>query len=401
MSVINQMLLDLEKRRAGASEGAALPNQVRPLPATAPVEWRNLALVVAAVVIVLAVAALWWMARNTPGASLPAPVSSPTAQVSPPAPAPTLPPPAVLEAPKPALPANPRPAVATQKPATEKAVNSDAKQLRMAPATNQAAKAPALGTRVAAQPGAPIVATAVPQPAPPAAVQPVSQTASQPVSQPVANPEAAPKARVDLAPGKITKQDRPTSPRERAETEYRRATAALSQGRTDEAEEALRAALNEDPAFDAARQTFVGMLVEQKRVDEAKKLLQDYLTAKPSHLAFAMLLARLQIDRGDNTGAVATLSRTLPYAADNADFLGFAAALMQRAGRNAEAIEEYRAALRLRPDSAVWWMGLGISLQANEQKNDALDAYKRAQSGGALSPELQAFVEQRIKQVSP
>jgi MSHA biogenesis protein MshN len=175
----------------------------------------------------------------------------------------------------------------------------------------------------------------------------------------------------------------------------------LSQGRSEEAEEALRAALNEDPSYDGARQTLVGMLVEQKRVDEAKKLLQDYLAAKPNHTGFATLLARLQIDRGDNIGAVATVTHTLPYAADNADFLGFAAALMQRVGRNAEAIEQYRAALRLRPDSAVWWMGLGISLQANEQKNDALDAYRRALSGGSLSPELQTFVEQRVKQVSP
>ena len=36
MSVINQMLMDLEKRRAGAGEADALPNQVRPLPAIHP-----------------------------------------------------------------------------------------------------------------------------------------------------------------------------------------------------------------------------------------------------------------------------------------------------------------------------------------------------------------------------
>jgi MSHA biogenesis protein MshN len=266
----------------------------------------------------------------------------------------------------------------------------------------------------AATPRQQTVVTAAPAPAPApvvAAAAPPSLRAPAPAipaasnapaaSEPVATPEPPVRPRGYLAPGSISKQARPVTPRERADIEYRRATAALGQGRNDEAEDALRAALNEDPTYDAARQTLVGILVEQKRVDEAKKLLQDYLAAKPNHLAFAMLLARLQIDRGDNAGAVVTVTRTLPFAGENVDFIGFAAALLQRAGRNAEAAEQYRVALRLRPEAAIWWMGLGMSLQASDHASDALDAYKHALSAGSLSPELQAFVEQRIKQVTP
>ena len=143
------------------------------------------------------------------------------------------------------------------------------------------------------------------------------------------------------------------------------------------------------------------MLVEQKSFDEAKKVLQDYLAGKPGHLSFTMMLARLQVDRGDNAGAIATLQRAQPYAGDNADFLGFSAALMQRAGRHQDAVDQYRAALRLRPDAGLWWMGLGISLQASERGSDALDAYRRALTSGSLSAELQGFVEQRIKQLAP
>ena len=135
--------------------------------------------------------------------------------------------------------------------------------------------------------------------------------------------------------------------------------------------------------------------------NEAKKLLQEYLNSRPNHTGFAMLLARLQLDRGDTGGAMATMKRTQPYASDNADFLGFSAAVLQRAGQHPEAVDEYRAALRLKPDTAVWWMGLGISLQASERGSDALDAYRRALLSGSLSPELRAFVEQRIKQLSP
>jgi MSHA biogenesis protein MshN len=207
--------------------------------------------------------------------------------------------------------------------------------------------------------------------------------------------------RAEIAQGSIKKQARPVSPRERADVEYRRATAALSQGRADEAEEALHAALTEDATYDAARQALAGMLVEQKRFDEAKKLLQEYLSSHPNHLGFAMLLARLQLDRGDSAGAMTTMQRSQPYAGENADFLGFSAAVLQRAGQHSEAVNQYRAALRLKPDAAVWWMGLGISLQESDHRADALDAFRQALSKGSLSPDLHSFVELRIKQLSP
>jgi MSHA biogenesis protein MshN len=44
-------------------------------------------------------------------------------------------------------------------------------------------------------------------------------------------------------------------------------------------------------------------------------------------------------------------------------------------------------------------MGLGISLQAENRIGEARDAYLRAKTTGALSPELTAFVEQKLTQM--
>ena len=44
-------------------------------------------------------------------------------------------------------------------------------------------------------------------------------------------------------------------------------------------------------------------------------------------------------------------------------------------------------------------MGMGISLQADNRGAEALDAFKRAKSEGGLSPDLLAFVDQRMKQL--
>ena len=44
-------------------------------------------------------------------------------------------------------------------------------------------------------------------------------------------------------------------------------------------------------------------------------------------------------------------------------------------------------------------MGLGISLQALNRNTEAQEAYRRARGTNTLNPELQAFVDQRLRQL--
>lgn len=185
---------------------------------------------------------------------------------------------------------------------------------------------------------------------------------------------------------------------QRADNGYRRALASLQEGRVTDAIAGLQAALRINPRHEAARQTLVGLLIENKRIDEATGELQQALTLDPRQPALAMLLARLQIERGGS--GIEVLLRTLPYAAGDADYHGFLAAALQRQGRHREAAEEYQSALRGMPGKAVWWMGLGISLQAEKRNAEALDAFRRAQGSGTLSQELQGFVERKIAQLA-
>ncbi|MFL6675355.1 MAG: tetratricopeptide repeat protein [Massilia sp.] len=191
---------------------------------------------------------------------------------------------------------------------------------------------------------------------------------------------------------------REESSAQRAEGAYRRGLASLQEGRTGEAIGALEQALQLEPKHDAARQTLVGLLIENKRNDDAIRQLQFGLTQDPRQPALAMLLARLQIEHGGS--GIETLTRTLPYAAGNGDYHSFLAGALQRQQRHREAAEQYQAALRTQPQHGVWWMGLGISLQADKRNAEALDAFQKAQGTGTLSPELQAFVERKLGQLS-
>ena len=111
-----------------------------------------------------------------------------------------------------------------------------------------------------------------------------------------------------------------------------------------------------------------------------------------------MVLARLQLERGGP--ALDTLMTTLPYAAANADYQGLLAGVLQREQRHAEAARYYQAALKLAPLNGVWWMGLGISLQADQHPAEAREAFTRARTGNGITPELLAFIERRLEQLS-
>jgi MSHA biogenesis protein MshN len=214
---------------------------------------------------------------------------------------------------------------------------------------------------------------------------------------PAAAPTAAGDDEASASSGMGPAQGRHADGRQRAEAEYRRALASLQEGRMLETFAALEAALRFEPAHGAARQTLVGLLVEAGRHDDAMRQAQAGLTLDPRQSALAMLLARLQMEHGGN--GIDTLTRTLPYAGDNADFRAFLAAALERQGRHREAAEQYGAALRLAPSNGVWWMGLGMALQADKRDGEALDAFQKARASGMPSQELQEFVERRLAQL--
>jgi MSHA biogenesis protein MshN len=412
MSLINKMLQDLDAR--GTPGQDAFPSHVKPV---AMPERRAPALRLAALSAgaLLVVAALGWFAWERLHAAVPAkPAAVPAARQ-----------PATL-APGLAMTGTVRQLPAT-KPAVDGAVlataaaDPDAEPVRAAPpAPASKDPAPARAPRTPEREHAPARAREVEPPAESAgsAAEPKSVSPMEPDSAEAR--EARRAAAIELATrqtrlarlarlsaptpghkGALAAEGRQESGAQRAENEYGRALASLQDGRMTEALASLQAALRIDPGHDAARQTLVGLLVEAKRFDDAMRELEGGLARDPRQPALAMLLARLQIERGGS--GIETLMRSLPYAGsateESAEYHAFLAGALQRQGRQREAAEQYQEALRTMPGNGVWWMGLGISLQADKRNGEALDAFQKARASGALNAELQAFVQQRIGQL--
>ena len=370
MSVINQLLLDLEKRRASGAERSVLPNHVRALPNEEPqVQWGWIA--GGGAVAVAALGAAWVLLSgmvSTGGRAAPAaPIRGADVAIE--------------------------KVVAASAGVVTDVRPGDGDPDREAPASR-------LSFELSSPPA--------PEPAPVSTARVVSRAAPESAATAAARPEevkrspAAPAKAQPPAPvgqPEIHKEVRQPTPRELAESEFRKATALLHQSRTAEAQEGFQAALNAYPGHHGARQALVGLMLNARKYPDAERVLQEGLALAPGQTGFAMTLARLQVDRGDAAQATATLRKGLEHVQAGPEYLAFLAALLQRQGRHDEAIEQFQAALRLRPAAGVWWLGLGISLQAINRAAEAQDAYARARASGNLSPELTAFAEQRIKQL--
>jgi MSHA biogenesis protein MshN len=69
---------------------------------------------------------------------------------------------------------------------------------------------------------------------------------------------------------------------------------------------------------------------------------------------------------------------------------------LQQLGRPREAAAAYAQALERRPEVAAWWVGLGITLEADGRPREALAAYTEATRRGPLEPALADYVRGRI-----
>lgn len=195
----------------------------------------------------------------------------------------------------------------------------------------------------------------------------------------------------------LVRQEVHLSPRARAANYFREAGTALQQGRQREAEIALHAALALDPGHVEGRNLLLRLLVQQNRRTDIRKLLVEGIQAAPQYLPYRVHYARLLIEEGALSQAQEQLTREpRPTVIESPDLYAMLATVYQRQGQYAEAAQTYRALLAVKPEQAVWWMGLGIALEGASLEDQAQQAYRQAISRGGLSEGLQTYIRKRL-----
>jgi MSHA biogenesis protein MshN len=359
VSLINKMLQDLDRRQAlGSGPDAAAARPVAANPQHREWFWRIVTLL-----LIIGVGWVLWIAYQL----LPRPLVTNLAFMA-------------------AEEARSRPKPAAVKIETPTPAPTAAPAPVAAPVAEPVAPPPRLATPPAAEPlklaheiETPVRPRAAPAPAPKAL-------------------EATPKPVVAAQPKKaaVDKRERTPTPADTADTHFRRAALFLSQGRVAEAEERLAAALQADPAHAAARQAYVALLLEQQRVDAARRQLQQALEIDAAQPTFALALARIHAGQRDYRAAIASLDRAGANE-QHPEFQAMRGAVLQRLGRDAEAIDAFHAAIRGGPQPGTTWINLGISLEAVGRKAEAVAAYRKAVANGPLPAEAREYAQARAR----
>jgi len=186
-----------------------------------------------------------------------------------------------------------------------------------------------------------------------------------------------------------------TPSEESAASLYRRALGAFEEGRNARAATHLERVLALAPDHREARLALVRAYAGLNDYGRALALLEERpeLSTDPDA---ARLKAQLLLKQGRPEEAEQALGAAHRHAGETPEWLGVQAAVKQRQGKHAEAVELYRKATSGQPGEMKWWLGLAISLEAGERYEEARAAYQHIAVHGVASPEVKAYVLQRL-----
>lgn len=128
-------------------------------------------------------------------------------------------------------------------------------------------------------------------------------------------PAAAPRT-----PGVLKIETVNLSEAELATLAERKATTAMAKGQLRDAQDNYYQVLAHDPRNQGAREQLAGLLYGEGRLSEASQLLEEGLRFDPEQADFRLLLARLAISGGDQLKALGWLTGHRPDLASNLDY---------------------------------------------------------------------------------
>ena len=358
MSVINQMLRDLDARRgpAGQSQLNALhgigPVALRPALASRGLQRAGWAL---AAGLLFAGFVYWPVALQQDSGPAQAPVARVAEWTS-------------LSVPEP----DPRARSSSRRQAAVPAARAPRPSVEVEPAS-----------KAQQQPG-----SAQPTPT---AEPPTTAALTTEIDQ-AAQPPVVESAALEPARAEPLRTVRNHSPELNAQQRFARAQRALASQDWRMAQGLLEQTLDSAPGHIDARTQLATLLVSRGAADQAERILADGLALDPHAEALAKPYAQLLAARG----ALQPALDVLDAVRSDAETHALRAAILHRAGDHAGASAAYQRALREQPERAVWWTGLAIAREHNQEHGEALQAYRRA-AGLQLDEPVRDYVEQRIQ----
>jgi tetratricopeptide (TPR) repeat protein len=177
----------------------------------------------------------------------------------------------------------------------------------------------------------------------------------------------------------------------------RAAKKALAKGQPQAAEKLLKGLLAEQPEHLLASLLLSQLYLSTAAPEQAEPVILSALQYHPEHPELITYFARCLMTQGRVTEAGDYLVKTMRPG--QATHLGLLANIRQRQAQHRQARDYYQQALKLKPDEVTWLAGLGISQEHLGDMEAAKQAYRRSLRSGSLNLTLKTYVADRLIQL--
>lgn len=194
----------------------------------------------------------------------------------------------------------------------------------------------------------------------------------------------------------VEKKPIPLPPEQQAAQHYQEIQQLLTQNNIQEAISRLRLFVADFPNHLQACETLVSLLIKEGRLQKAQEILTVALNRHGDHHPFIKLKAYILAKQNETSSAIALLQKFLSTT-DDIDYLSLLAALYLQEKEFMSAALLYDHLTKIQPQTASWWLGLGVALEHAGKKNAAKEAYRQARTKSDTTSDLAQFLDDKIK----
>ncbi|WP_406609616.1 tetratricopeptide repeat protein [Agarivorans sp. JK6] len=216
--------------------------------------------------------------------------------------------------------------------------------------------------------------------------------AKQPSAEAKDKSQAGQESTLEIKPLKLTRE-------QQVALYTRRGFQALDKNLPDEARKEFQKALQLDHQAHEVREQLAALMFGRGELRSAVSLLEEGLQLSPMRGSFRVMLARIFVQQDNLAQAIFYLESAEPSIIGNVDYYAMLAGLAQRLDKQELALTSYQKLVKHEPSRARWWLGYAIANDKLGSYQEALAAYQQAELMGQLSSNSRDFVVNRIRQL--
>ena len=170
----------------------------------------------------------------------------------------------------------------------------------------------------------------------------------------------------------------------------------LANGNEEAAFDALSSHVRAAPAAHQSRETLIKLLLSRGQTARAGALADAGLSIAPNHSGFKKAKARVLIVNKNYESATALLSVRAPKPSSDLEYHELLASAQLGAGDFVGAMQSYRQLIQFDGSQARWWYGYAVANDRMGNVSSAKQSYEQALKGASLSVSLRRSSEERV-----